>query len=76
MTVYLDKNDVAERLKVPVKTAAVLMMQMNPITISGTVRKRYRVTENSLEMWMASKSQDRRKVTCPTHGTRKKLARR
>lgn len=74
--IYLDKHGVAERLSVPVKTAAVLMMQMNPIAISGTVRKRYRVSEESLDLWMANRSQNKRKVTRPCTGTNRKLTRR
>ena len=33
-----------------------LMMEMNPVAISGTVRKRYRVAEESLERWMLKHS--------------------
>ena len=55
MTVYLDKNEVASRLGIKPKTAATYMMEMNPIPISGTVRKRYRVTEENLEQWMLNR---------------------
>ena len=51
----LDKKAVANRLKVSEKTAAALMLEMNPVVISGTIRKRYRVTEESLEAWVAKK---------------------
>ena len=51
----LDKAAVAHRLNVSEKTAAVLMMEMNPVAICGTIRKRYRVTEESLEAWIARK---------------------
>lgn len=75
MTRYLDKFAVAERLGVQPKTAAALMMEMNPIAISGTVRKRYRVTEESLERWVA-----RRTIGKPSGfhrmGSSKKLERR
>ena len=43
-TVYLTADDVANRLHVSKKTAKALMMEMNPVAITGTVRKRYRVT--------------------------------
>ena len=54
-TVYLTADDVANRLHVSKKTAKALMMEMNPVAITGTVRKRYRVTEESLESWIAKK---------------------
>ena len=54
-TVYLTPDDVAARLNVSRKTAKSLMMEMNPITITGKDRKRYRVTEESLEAWIAKK---------------------
>ena len=54
-TVYLTADDVANRLHVSKKTAKALMMEMNPVAITGTVRKRYRVTEESLEAWIAKK---------------------
>lgn len=71
---YLDKNDVAERLGVKPKTAAGMMMEMNPIAISGTVRKRYRVTEESLERWMMKRMTGRQKAV--STGSSKKLERR
>ena len=75
MTVYLDKNDVAERLGIKPKTAAGYMMEMNPIPISGTVRKRYRVTEENLDAWC-----NKRMIGKPTKsistGTKNKLGRR
>ena len=54
-TVYLTADDVANRLHVSKKTAKALMMEMNPVAITGTMRKRYRVTEESLEAWIAKK---------------------
>ena len=75
MTVYLDPNQVAERLGVARRTAMSLMMEMNPIAISGTVRKRYRVTEESLDRWMAKRSA--KPVTgAISRGSRQKLGRR
>ena len=75
MTRYLDPQEVADRLGVARRTAMELMMQMNPIAISGTVRRRYRVTEENLDRWMA-----RRQIGKASGGTgfgsRKKLTRR
>ena len=75
MTVYLDKYAVAERLGVRPKTAAAYMMEMNPIPISGTVRKRYRVKEENLEAWA-----ERRMINAPKKsksiGSNKRLGRK
>ena len=75
MTRYLDKNDVAERLGVKPKTAASMMMEMNPIAISGMVRKRYRVTEENLERWVMKRMIGRQTASRRT-GSQKKLERR
>lgn len=75
MTRYLDPQEVADRLGVARRTAMELMMQMNPIAISGTVRRRYRVTEDALDKWMARRQIG--KASCDIgHGSRKKLTRR
>ena len=75
MTFYLNPDQVAERLGVKRRTAMLLMMEMNPIPISGTVRKRYRVTEDSLERFI-----EKRMIGRPKHsiskGSNKKLTRR
>ena len=75
MTVYLDKYAVAERLEVRPKTAAAYMMEMNPIPISGNVRKRYRVTEENLDTWA-----EKRMMNVPKKsrsiGTNKRLERK
>ena len=52
MTVWLNKKQLAERLGIHPKTAEKLMMEMNPVAISGNVRKQYRVSEDNLERWM------------------------
>ena len=75
MTRFLDKHDVSERLGVPLKTAAVLMMEMNPIAISGKVRKRYRVTEENLERWAARRMTGKAK-TPVSKGSIRRLERR
>ena len=55
MSELLDKKAVAHRLNVSEKTAAALMQEMNPIAITGIYRKRYRVTKENLEAWIAKK---------------------
>ena len=76
MTVYLDPDQVADRLGVARRTAMTLMMEMNPIAICGTTRKRYRVTEESLERWMARRTIGKPSTGSISCGSRKKLARR
>ena len=76
MTRYLDKNQVAERLGIRPKTAAALMMEMNPIAISGKVRKRYRVTEENLERWVAKRMLNRPKNGSIVMGSKRRLERR
>ena len=76
MTVYLNADQVAERLGVERRTAMHLMMQMNPIPISGTVRKRYRVTEESLDRWMAKRMIGKPLTGTISKGSKKKLERR
>ena len=75
MAVYLDKNQVAVRLGVTPKTAAALMVEMNQFPISGTVRKRYRVTEENLERW-AENRMPRKPEKSKSKGTNKRLERR
>jgi len=74
-TVYLTPDDVAARLKVSRKTAKSLMMEMNPISITGTTRKRYRVTEENLEAWMAKK-QKVKSVRYFNQGSKRRLERK
>lgn len=76
MTVYLDKYGVAERLGVPPKTAAALMMEMNPVAISGNVRKRYRVTEENLERWAMKRMLVKQKAGYVNTGSKRRLERR
>lgn len=52
MTVWLNADQVAERIGVHRKTAMAMMMEMNPVAISGKTHRRYRVSEESLERWM------------------------
>lgn len=74
--VYLDKNAVAKRIGVKPRTAATLMMEMNPINISGTVRKRYRVTEENLNSWMMRRMIGKPKAGTISKGSNRKLERR
>lgn len=73
---YLDKYAVAERIGVKPRTAAAFMMEMNPIPISGTVRMRYRVTEDSLNAWMMRRMIGKPKAENISKGVSKKLERR
>lgn len=51
----LNKDQVADILGVKPRTAAVLMLEMNPVAVCGKVRKRYVVTEENLQKWMLRK---------------------
>lgn len=76
MTRYLNPQEVADRLGVARRTAMALMMEMNPIAICGTERKRYRVTEENLDRWMAKRMTGKPRTGSIGTGTRKKLERR
>lgn len=54
--IWLSPDQVAERLGVHRKTAMAYMMEMNPVVISGKTRKRYRVSEMNLNIWMLKHS--------------------
>lgn len=55
MTRFLDKEQISVMLGVKPKTAAALMMEMNPIAVTGKVRHRYVVTEENLQKWLMRK---------------------
>lgn len=77
MTVWLNADQLADRLGIHRKTAMALMMEMNPVAISGNVRKRYRVSEESLERWMLKHSIGKQPpVSRIGTGTERKLKRR
>ena len=76
MTVYLDQHQVAERIGVKPRTALALMMEMNPIPICGKTRKRYRVTEENLDRWMAKRMIGTARTGGISTGSKKKLERR
>ena len=72
----LNKNAVATRLGVKPRTAAALMLEMNPVIISGTVRKQYRVTEENLEQWIAKRTMGKPTTSSIGKGCKRKLERR
>ena len=74
MTVWLTPDDVAERIGVARRTAMEMMWDMPHSIISGTVRKRIRVSEDALDAWMAKRSTGT--VVTASKGTKKKLQRR
>ena len=76
MTRYLDPQQVADRIGVARRTAMALMLEMNPICICGKTRKRYRVTEENLERWMAKRMTGKPQTGSISTGSRKKLTRR
>lgn len=76
MAVWLDADGVAARLGVARRTAMGLMEQMPHSVISGTVRKRVRVSEDALEAWMLKRSSGTAAPVSRNAGTQKKLQRR
>ena len=73
---YLDPQEVADRIGVTRRTAMSLMMEMNPIVVCGTVRRRYRVTEENLDRWMAKRMIGKPKTGSIGNGSKKRLERR
>ena len=71
---YLDAQQVADRLGVSRRTAMSMMLEMNPIAISGKTRIRYRVTDENLDRWMAKRTIGKQKTV--SFSTGKRLARR
>ena len=77
MTVWLNPTQVAERIGVARRTAMTMMLEMNPVYISGTVRKRMRVSEESLDKWMAAHAVGKKcPISSVSTGTVRKLPRR
>ena len=77
MTVWLNPDQVAEKIGVARKTAVSMMLEMNPVFISGTVRKRMRVSEENLDRWMASRSMNGRSpISRISTGSKRRLERR
>ena len=77
MIVWLNPDQVAERIGVARRTAMTLMLEMNPVYISGSVRKRVRVSEESLDRWMIAHSVGKKSpVSRISTGSTRKLQRR
>ncbi len=75
MTVWLTPDDVADRLQIKRRTAIGLMYQMNYSVISGSTRKRIRVSEQAFESFMLKHSNGKQPISIGT-GTPKRLERR
>ena len=76
MIVWLNADQVAERLSVSRRTALAIMYQMPHSVIGGTVRKRIRVSEGSLDAWMTRKSNKLPVADAICTGSKRKLKRR
>ena len=76
MTVWLNADQVADRLNVSRRTAMMLMYQMPHSVIGGKVRKRIRVSEGSLDAWMTKKSNKLPVADAVCTGSKRKLKRR
>lgn len=74
--VWLDPDGVARRLRVCRRTAISLMYQMEHSVISGTSRKRIRVSEDALDAWMMRDSEQKIQKASGGCGTKKRIARR
>lgn len=76
MTVWLNADQVAERLGIGRRTALSLMNRIPHTVIGGTVKQRIRVSENTLDDWMVKHSVGTPVVSSKATGTKKKLQRR
>ena len=76
MTVWLSPDDIAERLSVARRTAMAMMLDMNPVCISGNVHKRMRVSEESFDRWMIAHATGKSPISSIGTGNKKKLTRR
>ena len=74
--VWLDADQVAMRLGIARRTAMSLMAQMPHTVLSGTVRKRIRVSEEALDAWMIKRSTGGRPAASLSGGSRKRLERK
>lgn len=75
MNTWLNADQVAARLGISRKSALALMSRMPHAVISGTERKRIRVSEAQLDAWLMKRSTGK-PVSNICTGSRKKLARR
>ena len=76
MTIWLSPTQVSERIGVARRTAMTMMLEMNPVYISGTVRKRIRVSEENLDKWMVAHAGKKSPVSSIGTGSIRKLPRR
>lgn len=75
--VWLSPTQVSERIGVARRTAMTMMLEMNPVYISGTVRKRIRVSDENLDKWMVAHAVGKKSpVSTIGTGTARKLPRR
>lgn len=74
--IWLNADQVAERLSISRRTALTLMYQMPHSVIGGSVRKRIRVSEGSLDAWMVKKSNKLPMADEIHTGSKRKLQRR
>lgn len=74
-TVWLGPDEVAERLGVARRTAISLMYQMPYSVISGTERKRIRVSEETLDSWVMKRTNGKPPAT-KSVGSKRRLERR
>lgn len=75
MSTWLNADQVADRLSVTRRTALALMEQMPHAVISGTERRRIRVSEAALEAWLIKRSTGNQPVSVSA-GSKKRLKRR
>lgn len=76
MTVWLNPDQVAERIGVARKTAVGMMHEMNPVFITGKVRRRMRVSEENLERWMIAHGNGKTVTSRMSTGSKRRLERR
>ena len=76
MTVWMNADQVAERLVVCHRTALKIMNEMPHSVIGGKVKKRIRVSEGSLDAWMLKQSNKLPVMDDVNTGSKKRLKRR
>ena len=76
MTIWPSPDDVASRLGIGRRLAMTIMNQMPHSVISGTERKRIRVSEEALDSWMVKHSTGNKPPVSKVTGSKRKLARR
>ena len=76
MTTWLSPDEVASRLHICRRAAMSIMNQMPHSVISGTVRKRIRVSEEALDTWMVKHSTGTKPPVSKLPGSKRRLERR